>query len=281
MLAALIMSTGGAAIKACSSCTSWQIACLRAGVAAAVLLLAVPDLRRNCNLRTIAVGSAYAGASVLFVMANKLTTSANAIFLQNTSPITIALLSAWLLKENLKLRDALFMLALGGGLSLFFLGGHHPLTSAPDPARGDALALLSGVFWAVTVVGLRWLANADRERGGSAPAAVTFGCLIAFCATLPLALPAAPPPVPQWFIVAALGVFQVALVFLMIGRAIRRVTALEAGLLLLLEPALNPLWAWLLHGENPGAAAVAGGAIIIAATALHSCRPAPLPAPSL
>src|SRR5512134_3935907 len=112
ILAALLMSTGGAAIKACDSFSSWQVASFRAGIAAALLLLAVPGIRRNCNWGTITVGAAYAGASVLFVLSNKLTTAANAIFLQSTSPITVVLLSIWLLKEPLRRRDALFMLAL-------------------------------------------------------------------------------------------------------------------------------------------------------------------------
>lgn len=120
MLAALLMSTTGAAIKACNSFSSWQVACFRAGIAASVLLLVVPGVRKSLNIRTFTIGCAYAGASVLFVLATKLTTAANAIFLQSTSPITIVLLSVWWLKEPLRIRDALFMCALAVGLSLFF-----------------------------------------------------------------------------------------------------------------------------------------------------------------
>jgi drug/metabolite transporter (DMT)-like permease len=274
MLAALLMSTSGAAIKACHSFSSWQVACFRAGMAAAVLLLAVPGVRRSFNVRTLAVGVAYAGASVLFVLANKLTTAANAIFLQSTSPITIALLSTWLLKEPLRRRDALFMLALAAGLSLFFFGGHPPSTTAPDPARGNLFALVSGLFWAVTVIGLRWLSHAGNSSGNTAPAAVTSGCLIACAITLPMALPVRQSHAADWLTVIFLGTFGVALVFLLLSRAMKRVTAIEAGLLLLLEPALNPLWAWALQGENPGLSAIAGGTIILSATAVHTCWPA-------
>lgn len=271
MLAALLMSTSGAAIKACDSFSSWQVACFRAGIAAIVLLLVVPGLRRSVNIRTITVGFSYAGASVLFVLATKLTTAANAIFLQCTSPITIVLLSIWLLKEPLRKRDAMFMLALAVGLSLFFLGSSNPTVSAPNPARGNMFALASGLCWAVTVTGLRWLSHKDRNTG---PAAVTFGCLIACAITLPMALPVHNSHASDWLTVIYLGTFGVALVFLLLGRAMRQVSAIEAGLILLIEPALNPLWAWILQGENPGLPAIAGGAIILTATAVHTCWPA-------
>lgn len=274
MLAALLMSTGGAAIKACDSFSSWQVACFRAGVSATVLLLVVPGVRRSFNRRTLAVGFAYAGASVLFVLATKLTTAANAIFLQSTSPITIVLLSTWLLKEPLRRRDALFMLALAAGLSLFCLGGYQPTTTAPDPVRGNLFALMSGLFWAVTVIGLRWLSHAGNTTDNTGPAAVTSGCLIACAITLPLAWPVHQSHASDWLTVIYLGTFGVALVFLLLSRALRQVTAIEAGLILLIEPALNPLWAWTLQGENPGLPALAGGAIILTATAVHTCWPA-------
>ena len=86
ILSALLMSTSGAAIKTCSSFSSWQVACFRAGIAATVLLLVVPGVIRSFNIRTVAVGAAYAGASVLFVLATKLTTSANAIFFKAPHP---------------------------------------------------------------------------------------------------------------------------------------------------------------------------------------------------
>jgi drug/metabolite transporter (DMT)-like permease len=274
MLAALLMSTTGAAIKACDSFSSWQVACFRAGIAASVLLLVVPGVRKSLNIRTFTIGCAYAGASVLFVLATKLTTAANAIFLQSTSPITIVLLSVWWLKEPLRVRDGLFMCALAVGLSLFFLGGYQPTSHAPDPVQGNLLALMSGLFWAVTVIGLRWLSHGRKTDGSSAaPAAVTFGCIIACAITLPMAVPVQQSHAADWLTVLYLGTFGVTLVFLLISKAVKQVTAIEAGLILLLEPALNPLWAWLLQGENPGLPALAGGAIILTATGVHTCWP--------
>jgi drug/metabolite transporter (DMT)-like permease len=88
-----------------------------------------------------------------------------------------------------------------------------------------------------------------------------------------MALPVQQSHASDWLTVIYLGTFGVALVFLLLSRAMNQVTAIEAGLLLLIEPALNPLWAWILQGENPGIFAIAGGVIILSATGIHTCWP--------
>ena len=167
--------------------------------------------------------------------------------------------------------------ALAVGLSLFFFGSYQPTSTAPDPLRGNLFALVSGLFWALTVIGMRWLAHTGKSAGNTASAAVTFGCVIASAITLPMALPVQQSHLSDWLTVLYLGIFGVALVFILLSRAMKQVTAIETGLILLLEPALNPLWAWMLQGENPGIPALAGGAIILTATAVHTCCPVRLP----
>jgi drug/metabolite transporter, DME family len=273
LLAAAIFSTGGAAIKAVGL-TSWQIASFRSGIAALVLVLLLREARTGWNRRTALVGLAYAATVLLFVAATRLTTSANAIFLQSTAPLYILLLSPWLLRERITRADLLFMLAVGGGLLLFFLDPEQPRATAPDPATGNLLALASGVSFAGLVMGLRWLGGGARADGGKgAMACVALGNLLAFVIGLPFAL-AATPPLPatttDWSLLAFLGVIQISLAYLLLSRGLRHVPAFEASVLLLAEPALNPLWSWLAHGEVPGALAVAGGAIILGATLLKA-----------
>ncbi|MGH7585251.1 MAG: DMT family transporter, partial [Gemmatimonadales bacterium] len=94
--AAAIFSTGGAAIKA-TTLTSWQVASFRSGIAAIAVLALVAASRRGWSWRTLVVGTTYAVTLTLFVVANKLTTSANAIFLQATAPLYLLLLGPWLL----------------------------------------------------------------------------------------------------------------------------------------------------------------------------------------
>jgi drug/metabolite transporter (DMT)-like permease len=267
LAAALLFSTGGAAIKACSL-TSWQVAGSRSAIAFLAVLAILPRSRTRWTRATLAVGFAYAATMVLFVVANKLTTAANTIFLQYTSPLYLVLAGPLLLDEPVRPRDLAYLGVLGAGLALFFVdtpGGSH---SAPQPALGNALALLSGAFWAATALGLRWMA---RPGGGSAPVetAVASGNLIAFVACMPALLPLR-ASTADVVIVLYLGIFQIAAAYYFLTRGLRAVPVLEASLLLLLEPVLNPVWAWLLHGERPGPWSLAGGAAILVATAVKS-----------
>ncbi len=265
--AAALFSTGGAAIKA-TSLASWQVAGFRSGIAAVAVLLLVPASRRRWTWRTPVVGVAYAATLLLFVLANKLTTSANAIFLQSTAPLYLLLLGPLLLKEPIRRRDLGFMLAIGVGLACFFVGTEPPVRTAPDPVRGNVLALASSVTWAFTLIGLRWLGStADGADDGSGSiAAVVAGNLIAFAVALPRALPVLGASSADWLTVGYLGVIQIGLAYVLLSRGIRHVPAFEASILLLCEPVLNPVWSWLVHGERPGAWASLGGAAILGAT---------------
>src|SRR4051795_12628561 len=196
--AALLFSTGGAAIKA-AVFTGWQIASFRSGLAAVALWLMTPAARRGWTWAGALVGVAYAGCLTLFVLANRLTTAANTIFLQSTAPLYILLLAPWLLKEPVRRQDLGFMLSVGAGLLLFFVGSEQPITTAPDPERGNLLALASGLCWALAICGLRWLTAAPGR--GSPAAAVVLGNFTAFLVALPCALPVGPHPMGDWAVI--------------------------------------------------------------------------------
>ncbi|MEO7987535.1 MAG: EamA family transporter [Gemmatimonadales bacterium] len=266
--AAVLFSTGGAAIKA-AAFTGWQIASFRSGVAALAILLVSRDARRGWNWRVVIVGAAYAACLTLFVLANRLTTAANTIYLQSTAPLYLLVLAPWLLREPVRRKDVGFMAVIALGLAFFFVGVDQPIASAPDPVRGNIVALASGFFWALTVCGLRWMESGERTRG-SAVAAVAVGNLIAFAVSLPMALPVGAHEVSDWGLIVFLGVFQIAIAYLFVTAGLRSVPALEAALILLIEPALNPLWAWVVQGERPGPWALAGGALILGATTIKA-----------
>ncbi len=262
--AAVLFSTGGAAIKA-ADFTAWQIAGFRSGIAAIAILGLTAEARRGWSRRAVIVGVAYAACLTLFVLANRLTTSANTIFLQSTAPLYLAILGPWLLKEPTRRQDLGFMAAVGLGLALFFVGVEPAIATAPDPLRGNLMAVASGVFWALTVCGLRWM-GAAGGRHGTAAAAVVSGNVTAFLVALPLALPVGGHSLLDWGLVAYLGIFQIALAYVFVTRAIAVIPALEASLVLLIEPVLNPVWAWIVQGERPGPWALLGGAVILGAT---------------
>ena len=267
LAAALTFSIGGAGIKACQL-TSWQVASFRSGIAAVTLLLLLPEARRRWNGRAALVGVAYAATVTLFVLANKLTTSANTIFLQSTAPLYILLLSPWLLREQIRPRDVGVMAIVGLGMALLFVGTEHPYATAPDPVHGNILATLSGLCWALTLMGLRWMGRHEGGSAtpGSAAPAVVIGNLLAFFLVLPLALPVHAARPLDWAIVTGLGTVQIGIAYIFLTEGMRHVRALEASMLLLLEPVLNPVWSWLIHGETPRAWSLVGGAIILGGT---------------
>ena len=267
VIAAVLFSTGGAVIKA-TAMTSWQVASLRSGIAAVALALLLPGAIRSIRRRTFLVSIAYAATLVLFVTANKLTTSANTIFLQATGPLYILLLAPWLLREKVRPADVAFMAVVAVGLVLFFLGTDVPVRTAPAPFQGNVLAALSGFTWALTLMGLRWM-GAD-ESGGSPAGAVVLGNAFACLATLPMAIPFSGIGAGDWVAILYLGVFQIALAYAFVTKAVGKLPALEISIILLVEPVLNPIWTWLVHGERPGPWALVGGVLIIGATALRS-----------
>ena len=265
---AALFSTGGAAIKFVSV-DAWGVAGLRSGIAALALVLFLPAARRRWSGPVLLVGAAYAATYILFVAANKLTTAANVIFLQATSPLYVSLLGIWWLKEPVRRRDLWVLAAIVAGLALCLAGTEAPLASAPNPRLGNLLSIATGVTFALGIVGLRW--RGARGDGGEALSVVVAANTMAFLFCLPWAWPIRPAPV-DWAVLAYLGVFQIGLAYALLASGIRHVTALEASLLLLIEPALNPVWAWLVQGERPGAASVAGGVLILGATAWKSAR---------
>jgi drug/metabolite transporter (DMT)-like permease len=271
LLTALLMSTGGAGIKAVSL-TNWQIASFRSGIAAIVVLLAVRRLPRF-SAATLFVGAAYAATVITFITANKLTTAANTVFFQGTAPLYLAVLAPAVLGERLPRRDVPLLFVIAAGMVLLLLGRAGPTASAPNPALGNAIGVLSGFCWSLTLLGLRWLEKREPDaRGGAAGNAAVVGNLVACAGCLPFALPVAGVSAGDALGVAYLGIFQMGFAYVLLTRAITHVPAVEASLLLLVEPALSPFWAWMLHGETPGLWPLAGGVLIIGAAAWKTLR---------
>jgi drug/metabolite transporter (DMT)-like permease len=264
-LAAVLFSTGGAAIK-WVVVGGWQLAACRAGIALLTILALVPEARRGWSWRTAAVGCAYAATTLLYVQSNRHTTAASAIFLQSTNPLFILLLAPWLLGEHASRRDLQQMAVMGLGLVLFFLGLDRPSATAPNPVLGNVLAVTCAITWTFTLIGYRWLV----ARGGSVATAAASGNLTAGLLALALAQPLAPVRGGDWLMLGFLGVCQLGVPYVFMVRAIPRIKALEVGLFMLIEPVLNPVWAWLVHGEAPGAATLLGGALILGATLARS-----------
>lgn len=293
VVAGILFSTGGAAVKA-TELDAWQVAGMRSLVAAAVLLVAIPaarrwaggasrsnsvgtaawwrdSARRRALLLTVGTGCCYCLTLVLFVHAAKRTTAAETIFLQSTAPLFVLLLAPILLRERPSGRQLLFVPLFGAGLVMAFFGGAAAAASAPDPRTGNVLATFCGLAYGLTLIGLR-AAGRPRPVGWDAAApgiaAAACGNVIVCLACLPVMAPLTAAAPGDFLVVAYLGLFQVALAYVFVTRAASVLQAPVVALLLLLEPALTPVWAMWFHGEQPHLLTWLGGAVIAAATVL-------------
>ena len=269
IIAALCWSLGGLLIKA----IPWNALAVAGGrglIAALFLLTTNRRLRFHFSLPQILGAVGYAGCTVLYCVANKYTTAANAILLQYTAPVWVALLGAWFLAERATRADWITIAVVLGGMSLFFA---DRLELAH--AFGNGIALLSGVSFAAMTLALR------RQKDGSPVESIILGNLLAFAVGLPSLLASPPLPPPGWAALIVLGTVQLGASYWLYARAIRGVTALEAVILPVIEPILNPVWVLLAVGEKPSAWALAGGLIVLTAVTTRALsgirRPRPLP----
>ena len=253
LAAAALWSTAGAGMKLCGM-SALQIAGGRSLIGGLFLLAVLREARRRPTWRIALPAAAYAGTVILFVLANKLTTAANAIFIQDTAPLWVLLFAAWLLHERPTRGELLAIPVYAVGLALFFLD-----ELSPGHLAGNLVALASGFSFALLIVGMRLA----REDG---PAALVAGNLLAAALALPFWGLGPAPRTVDLALLAYLGLFQLGLAYVCFARGIAHVPAIETSLLVLLEPVLNPIWTFLFAGERPGPWAVLGGGVVLGAT---------------
>ncbi len=269
LAAALCWSLGGVLIKS----IDWPpmaVAGGRSAIAVPIILLCIGRPRFRFSIAQIGGALAYAGTVILFVFATRMTTAANAIFLQYTAPIYVALIGRWYLRERASPIDWLVIAVALIGIALFFL---DRLTMAG--LWGNIIALESGLCFAGLALFLR------KEKAGSPVASIVLGNILVACAGLPFMLQA--PSLGEgglWRLVL-LGAVQLGLPYVFYATAIKQVTALEATLIPLLEPVLNPLWVMLAIGEQPGPWAIVGGLLVLGAVlgrglVMMKSRPTPI-----
>ena len=257
---AVLWSTSGIGIK----WVSWHplaIAGARSGIAAIVVWAAFRKTELCWNRSLVIGGIANALTVLLFVSATKLTTAANAILLQYTYPVFVAVLGMMFLQEKPRRADWLTMGTICAGMVLFFQE-----QMSPGRLEGNILAIGSGVTMAVMVVALR------SQKEGSPWGSVLLGNVLAAVCGLPFFFDGGPGK-EGWLVLIALGVVQLGLSHVLYSIAIKQVTALEASIVTMVEPLLNPIWVFLLLGEQPGIWAVWGGGVILTAMAVRYVLP--------
>jgi DME family drug/metabolite transporter len=260
--AALLWSTGSLFIKS-TPLGALELSFGRSLFAAATV--AVLTRREGFRLDGLTLVSSvlYAALLVLFVVANKLTTAANAIFLQYTAPVYVMLLEPLLFKERFRRGDIYVVAACVVGMSLFFVGQLRP-----QDVSGNLTALASGLCFALFLLSLRGARSGSVNRASP----VIYGNLLICLVTLPsFARVAGELTAKDLAIVLYLGVVQIGLAYTLFTLGIARgVRSLDAGVVGYIEPMLNPVWVFLFLGERPSQWAITGGCIIVAAVLVHT-----------
>ena len=256
VLCAVMWSTGGLLVK-WIAWPAFALASVRSAIAAAVLLLFLREWRRGWSWWRLSGALAGAVSMLGFVVATKLTTAANAIFLVYTAPLYVALLSAWVLREPLRRGDWLTLLLALVGLGCF-CGEQLTL----EGWVGNGCALGSGLATA-------WLVVCLRKHAATSPLTILWLANVLVAVVGVPFLGAAPPDPGSWGLLLVAGVVQLGVPTLLYGKAIPHVRAIEAMLIPVIEPVLNPVWVWLVVSEVPSGWALLGGTIVVGAVTAH------------
>ena len=261
LAAALLWSTGGLFIK-WTTIGGLELSFWRSLFAIFTVAFFTRREGFGINRLSAAASFLYAVLLILFVLATKATTAANAIFLQYTAPVYLLILEPVIYKEKFRSRDLITVAVCLGGMALFFVGQLRP-----QDVAGNVMALASGLCFAVYFLLLRH----PRAREVNRASSVIYGNTLAVIMTAPWGLATLTSITGHDMIgVAYLGIIQlgVAYTFFTLGMA-RGVRSLDAGIICYVEPVLNPVWVFLVLGEQPSKWALLGGSIIIVAVICH------------
>ncbi|MFN2499630.1 MAG: DMT family transporter [Pyrinomonadaceae bacterium] len=261
LAAAVLWSTGGLFIK-WVSLSGLELSFGRSLLAAITVAIFTRREGFGLNKVTALASLLYAALLLLFVLATKETTAANAIFLQYTAPVYLLIFEPLFYKEKFRSRDLSVVIVCVVGMSLFFVGKLRP-----QDVTGNLLALTSGFCFACYFLLLRHAKSRAVNRASS----VIYGNLLVVLIAAPAALKVLPQISAHDAVgVAYLGIVQIGVAYTLFTLAMSRgVRSLDAGIVGYVEPVLNPIWVFLAIGERPTSWAILGGAIIVVAVVCH------------
>lgn len=257
-LTALLWSSGGLFIKLVTL-SPMQISFFRCLIAAIVFAALFRNKILKLNPLALLNSFSYAAVLILFVIATKTTTAANAIFLQSTAPIYVLIFEPILTKTKWEKINIITIAVCFLGMILFFIGD---LT--PGDIKGNLAALLAGVAFAALFLGIK---KNDKQYG---EASIFYGNIIVALICIPFVTEVRELSFNNLWMLVFLGVFQIAFAYALFSYGIKKILAVEASIISMLEPVLNPVWVFIGYGEVPSVYAIIGGLIIISAVAIRT-----------
>ena len=270
VLAVLLWSSGGLLIKM-TSISGYEVNLGRCFFAAITIALLTKFKALKADKFTILASVFYVGALSFFAVANKMTTAANAIFLQYTAPIYILVFAPLVLKEKFRFSDLLTVIVCIFGMVLFFVDvAPNANLTTESQFIGNILGLCSGVSLGGYILLLRHPKALQQNPASS----VFYGNILAIFVMLPFIV--SNPSVwtgKDIFAVVILGVFQIGLAYFLFTYGVTNgVRSLDASIIGFIEPLLNPVWVFLFIGEKPSSWAILGGIIIVVAVIFHTLK---------
>lgn len=267
VIAALLWSSSGLFIKVLTL-TAFQISFFRSLIAALTIMTVLRSRGRKAEFHfrwpDALCTLCYALTVILFVTATKLTTAANAIFLQFTAPLYLLFLEPWVFRRAVKRTDVLAVLVCMGGMALFF-GGHLE----PGDMIGNLLAILSGICFATFSILLKW--KRVKHPQEDPISAIVLGNLTVALLCLPFVFPVS-VHLGQAVSLVYLGVFQLGISFMLFTAGQRYVSATAAAVTSMLEAVFNPVWVFLGIGERPSPFAMAGAVVVMGSILWYNLR---------
>jgi drug/metabolite transporter (DMT)-like permease len=260
-LCGLCWSTAGVLIRL----VSWHPGAIwsvrSAIVAIALYAIARPGLRGVERIEWVSA-LALAATTGLFILANKLTTPANAILIQYSAPVWVALFGHSFLGERATRLDWAAIALVVAGIALFFVDQISPGHSA-----GNLVALGAGISFALGTLTIRRIGTrSDLDPTRS----IWLGHVIATLAGAPFWFSGPPPDAIGWGALLALGLVQQTAASICYAVAVRHASALEIMLIPVIEPILSPIWVGLAFGEWPSASALVGGTLVLGAVSARA-----------
>lgn len=252
-LTAILWSSGGLFIKLISL-NAMQLSFFRCLIAAIVFALIFRKKLLVVNGFTFINAAFYATVLSTFVIATKTTTAANAIFLQSTAPIYVLIFEPIINKTKQERINVITIAVCFIGMIFFFLG-----EISPGHLEGNLIALLSGIMFAAFFLGMR--KNGKEFQQSS----IFYGNILVSIICIPFLFDMKPLSFDDIWMVTFLGVFQIAFAYALFSYGLKRILAVEASIISMFEPVLNPVWVLIGYGEMPSFFAAIGGGIIIVA----------------
>lgn len=269
---AFLWSTSGFFIKYLTI-SAFQISFFRSAIAALTVYVITVVRKQNLKFEFDIVSNLaaifYAGILILFVLATKMTTAANAIFLQFTAPMYLVVLEPLILKTRFEPKNVITIIICVLGMVLFFFGKLEI-----GNIYGNLLAICSGLCFAMFSLLLKYK-RVKHKSPNTLNNVITGNALVAVIAGF-IIFPNFTLNTTESLILLYMGAVQIGISYIIFNEGIKYVSATESMIIATLEAMFNPIWVFIGIGEAPSVYSIIGGVIIFGAIIWRSFSTKPI-----